>query len=330
MSTSQVPATAHLTGRRTFLTTAGIAAAGLGAFGLATPNLASAQAADPANANLLRRPSRRRDADILNFALNLEYLEAEFYLRALGITDGLAGNTSGRGDEGAVTGGKAVTFTNPNVEAYAREIAADERAHVLFLRQALAGAAVARPAIDLETSFTTAARAAGLIAADATFDAFANDVTFLLAAFIFEDVGVTAYKGAAPLLLDRGVLEAAAGVLAVEAYHAGTVRTTLFALRDTEVAPGLTVADAVQRISDLRDALAGPDQDDDQGIVGDGETDAVDGDDGDDDVANIVPTDANGIAFSRTPRQVLNIVYGSPDSPTKGLFFPNGVNGTIR
>ena len=330
MSTSQVPATAHLTGRRTFLTTAGIAAAGLGAFGLATPNLASAQAADPANANLLRRPSRRRDADILNFALNLEYLEAEFYLRALGITDGLAGNTSGRGDEGAVTGGKAVTFTNPNVEAYAREIAADERAHVLFLRQALAGAAVARPAIDLETSFTTAARAAGLIAADATFDAFANDVTFLLAAFIFEDVGVTAYKGAAPLLLDRGVLEAAAGVLAVEAYHAGTVRTTLFALRDTEVAPGLTVADAVQRISDLRDALAGPDQDDDQGIVGDGETDAVDGDDGDDDVANIVPTDANGIAFSRTPRQVLNIVYGSPDSPTQGLFFPNGVNGTIR
>lgn len=330
MSTSQTPASSHVTGRRSFLTTAGIAAAGLGAFGLATPEFAAAQAADPANANLLRRPSRRRDADILNLALNLEYLEAEFYLRAVGQNDGLAGNISGKGAQGDVTGGKPVTFTNPAVEAYAMEIAADERAHVLFLRTALAGAAVARPAIDFEQSFTTAARAAGLIPADATFDAFANDITFLLAAFIFEDVGVTAYKGAAPLLLDKGVLEAAAGILAVEAYHAGTIRTTLFALRDTEVAPGLTVREAVQRISDLRDALAGPEVDDDQGVVGDGLSNDDNGDTGDGDVANTVPTDANGLAFSRTPRQVLNIVYGSPDSPTKGLFFPNGLNGTIK
>ncbi len=330
MSNSQSPASSHLTGRRSFLTTAGVAAAGLGAFGLATPEFAAAQAADPTQANLLRRASRRRDADILNFALNLEYLEAEFYLRALGITDGLAGNIDGKGTPGDVTGGKAVPFTNPNVEAFARELAADERAHVLFLRQALGGGRVARPAIDLELSFTTAARAAGVIAPDATFDAFANDVTFLLASFVFEDVGVTGYKGAAPLLLDKGVLEAAAGILAVEAYHAGNLRTNLFALRDTEVGPGMTVAEAVQRISDLRDALAGPEADDDQGIVGDGATDAVDGDVGEDGMANIVPADGNGLAFSRTPRQVLNIVYGSPDSPTQGLFFPNGVNGTIK
>ena len=327
MSTPQNPTSRRLAARRSFLTTAG-AVAGLGALGLASP-FAAAQATDPAQANLRRRASRRRDADILNFALNLEYLEAEFYLRALGITDGLAGNTAGRGDEGAVTGGRAVDFMDENVAAYAREIAADERAHVLFLRSALGAAAVARPAINIGDSFTTLAVVAGIIPATETFDPYLNDLNFLLAAFVFEDVGVTAYKGAAPLLLDRGVLEAAAGILAVEAYHASNIRTVLFARRAEEVAPGITVAEAAQRISDLRDQLEGP-TDTDKGIVGDGAADPDGVDTGEDDVSNIVPADANGIAFSRTPRQVLNIVYGSASNPTEGLFFPNGVNGTIQ
>ena len=266
-------------------------------------------------------PSALNDADVLNFALNLEYLEAQFYLYAA-TGSGLASNLlDGRGTQGQVTGGRQVNFTDPLVAQYAREIASDERAHVAFLRSALGTAAVAQPAIDIGTSptgaFSSAARAAGLIGAGQSFDPYANDNNFLLAAYIFEDVGVTAYKGASPLISNKTFLEAAAGILAAEAYHAGLVRTVLY--RKGLQAPALI--DASEAISNARDSLDGA-SDLDQGVrprstpFGEG--------------SNVVPTDANAIAFSRTTGQVLNIAYLTAMSTTGGGFFPNGVNGNIR
>jgi hypothetical protein len=239
------------------------------------------------------------DTAILNFALNLEYLEAEFYLRAT-TGQGLSSvDTSGTGHSGTVVGGSMVPFTTPAIQQYANEIAMDELAHVRFLRSALGDDAVAEPHIDLMASFDTLAQAAGL---GPSFDPFASEQNFLLGSFIFEDVGVTAYHGAAPLVKNKTVLSAAAGLLAVEAYHASEIRLLCFQL-------GLI--DPTTKISALRAALSGAA--DDQGLVLDG-------------VANIVPTDSNSLAFSRSIRQVLNIVYGSPNARS-GLFFPSGING---
>ena len=167
---------------------------------------------------------------------------------------------------------------------------------------------MSQPDIDLKTSFTAAARAAGLIKNNQTFDPFANENNFLLGAFIFEDVGVTAYKGAAPLIDNTTYLEAAAGILAVEAYHAGIVRSSLYQ-------KGLFTE--VKKISDVRDAVDGS-SDDDQSLRSSGKH------------ANLVPTDANGLVYSRTPANVLNIVYLTPAQVTKGGFFPAGVNGEIN
>ncbi len=258
------------------------------------------------------------DADILNFALNLEYLEAQFYSFAA-FGQGLpAASLAGTGNRGGVTGGRQVTFRDPIVRQYAVEIARDENAHVEFLRSALGRSAVAQPAInisgDVNGAFSAAARAAGLVGPGQAFDAYANDENFLLAAFIFEDVGVTAFKGAAPLITNKTFLEAAAGILAVEAYHASIIRTTLYG--KGMQTPSLKLIQATEAISNARDSLDGP-TDLDQGVAMIG------------DASNIFPSDANGLAFSRTGGQVLNIVYLNNKAVSQGGFFPAGVNGNI-
>ncbi|WP_296950553.1 ferritin-like domain-containing protein [uncultured Massilia sp.] len=260
------------------------------------------------------------DTDILNFALNLEYLEAQFYSYAVFGTGLSASLLGGTGTQGVVTGGRAVPFKDPLVAQYAKEIAQDEVAHVGFLRKALGSAAVAMPAIDIggtdpNGAFSSAARAAGLVGAGQAFDPYASDENFLLGAFIFEDVGVTAYKGASPLISNKTFLEAAAGILAAEAYHAGLVRTVLYAKGLST--PSLRTSAGA--ISDARDSLDNA-ADVDQGI-----TTA-----GDDTVSNIVPLDKDGIAFSRAPGDVLNIVYLTRESVTMGGFFPKGANGLLN
>src|ERR1700728_101489 len=181
------------------------------------------------------------DADVLNFALNLEYLEAQFYLYAatgsgLATADTMAPSSyTGKYTEGTVTVGEAaqVPGLTSAQQDILNEIAFEEQTHVQFLRSALGSAAVPMPDIDL--SFFGPLALAAAITTQATgsgsFNPFSSFDYFLVGAFIFEDVGVTAYAGAAPLISPAGVtagyLTAAAGIMAVEAYHAGYVRTSL-------------------------------------------------------------------------------------------------------
>ncbi len=283
------------------------------------------------------------DAAILNFALNLEYLEAAYYLAAVGrlgelpgydpdkiqLPDGYTGTDPNESLYMPDAGLKPQTITKvtEQVGNYANEVAQDELSHVLFLRTALqsVGAPVADlPVLNLSSSFVAAVTAAASLAEGdlgfdpAAFNPFANDVFFLSGAFIFEDVGVTAYKGAARFITNKDFLEAAAGVLAVEAYHASLIRTFLYT-SDRRVDfryGGIDIFATVKAISDARDSLDG-DTDLDQGIVNGPNGSKV----------NIVPADENAIAFSRTPLQVAKIVQLNPDAANLDVsFFPEGLS----
>jgi hypothetical protein len=321
--------------RRRFIKLAGGAAASAGALSL----LAACDSTDddnqptptPSPTPTPTPTTAQADVDVLSFALNLEYLEGNYYsFGALGT--GLPSSiTGGIGTQGNVTGGRQVAFTDPSVRAYMREIASDENAHINFIRAQLGSSAIAQPAINIDGSatgaFTAAALAAGVITAGQTFDPYASDENFLIGAALLSDVGVTAYKGSAGLLVSKTVLEASAGILAVEAYHVGLIRSVLYR-------KGLTVATDrtnLDKIAAARDALdgnvtsAGPPAvfaNDDQGLSPVTINGGL--------ASNVVVSDSNGIVFGRTAPNVLNVVYQNKAAVSSGGFFPAGVNGNIK
>jgi hypothetical protein len=229
----------------------------------------------------LEAQSTFTDFDILNFALNLEYLEAEFYTFATtGQSIAQAGLTvTGSGATGPTTGGSQVALTGAAL-AIAMEIAKDEQTHVKFIQTAIAslgGTAIAKPAINLG--------ALGI--------GFSSLSSFLTLARAFEDIGVTAYGGAAPLITSKVVLGYAARILAVEAFHAGNIRL--------QIAQGSVQTTAL----DGADHIPPP-----SGTL-------------------YFPTDNNALTEVRTPQQVLYLAYGGANL-TSGGFFPSGVNGLFN
>jgi hypothetical protein len=298
--------------RRQFLAAAGLAgAAAMGSF-----------AGSPSKAAADGGSSGYCDNDILNFALNLEYLEAEFYSYAVSGSGIPESDTTGVGDNGrpskpgTVSGGAQVPFSNKAIQDYAIQIADDELLHVTDLRQLLGNNAVAMPNINIGTAFTEAAVAAGIISEGETFDPYENDDNFLLGAFVFEDVGVTAYHGAAPLLQNSIYLSDAAGILAVEAYHAGNIRTSIV----VQSASNASLITDANKISALRAAA--------DGTRPYGHETPLTDSQGHYQVVAADPTTA--IAFARSFAEVLKIVYLGNAPGKGGGFFPNGMNGLIR
>jgi len=128
------------------------------------------------------------DVDVLNYALTLEYLEAEFYRQ-----------------------GNAANLVTGKEATYLAKIGADENAHVSAITatvQKLGGTPVAAPAVDFGNSF-------------------GSRDSFLKTGHTFENLGVQAYLGAAGFIKDKAVLQAAAGIFGVEARHAAIIGNLL-------------------------------------------------------------------------------------------------------
>lgn len=251
----------------------------------ATAVLGAASIASKTNAQTPTPSTDITDVDILQFALNLEYLEAEFYTYAVSgrSIDKFGVGIDGDGTPGATTGGSQVIFNNNTipVQNIMEELAFDERAHVTLLRGALTAAGVkpvAKPAINLS----------GL------GFGFGGQVDFVIVARILEDIGVTAYAGAAPLITSKAYLGVAAQILAVEAFHSGNIRLIIAQNRYNT-----TKVDGV-------DVVPPPSG------------------------ARFFATDDNALSAVRTPAQVLYLAYGLKANATGGGFYPAGFNGKIK
>ena len=147
------------------------------AVGALNNKFAWAKAADFAN-----------DVEVLNYALTLEYLEAEFYRQ---------GNSAG------LLSGKE--------KKYLEQVQADEDSHVATIRDTiskLGGSPVAAPGVDFADSFDSREK-------------------YLTVSHTFENTGVSAYLGAAGFIEDKAILQAAAGIFGVEARHAAIVGNLL-------------------------------------------------------------------------------------------------------
>lgn len=264
----------------------------------------AASTAFPLNEAVAQQAESSTDIDLFNFALNLEYLETDYYLRGLGMTvDEVFGTSFGA----PVKGGRKVRFSNPAREGMIKNIAGNEVAHINFVRAITGSQAAQRPPIDMDAGFAAVAAAAGL----SNFDPFGNEIDFFLGGMLFEDVGVSVLKGSARKLRSLTLRESAAGLLGSEGYHMGAIRSVIYKMGD----PARSRAAA---ISEFRDRLDGP-QDLDQPPIKVGA------------MANITPANQNGIALGRTPEHALNIIYGNPARGVMaGGFYPEGFNGRIR
>ena len=238
--------------------------------------------------------------DILNFALNLEYLEATFYSYITQGTDLPGSVLTGAGIISNAPG--KLTFTGTNATQITDMLNAiyfDELNHVKDLIALLGSSVIARPAINLGAGGTITATNA------------------LSIARTLEDVGVTAYAGAIAQF-NGANLTVASQILAAEGAHAGSLR--LVSIQNPTIAAYFQ-ADALDvkpfDPGSAATAAAGP--------TSSGGFFTTAG------TANASSATPAGFAFTRTTSQVLSIVYGSSAAGTSaGGFFPNGVNGAIR
>ncbi|KAL2341634.1 hypothetical protein Fmac_009574 [Flemingia macrophylla] len=267
-------------------------------------------------------PPKFSDVDLLEFALNLEYLEAEFFLfGALGHgLDKVAPNLTGGGPP--PFGAKLVHLDKVAKDVFL-QFAYQEVGHLRAIKNRVKG--FPRPLLDLRAS--TIAKLMDTAfgqTLNPPFDPYANSLNFIIASYAIPYVGLTGYVGANPLLQNATSRKLVAGLLGVEAGQDAVLRSMLYERKAQLVQPyGVRVAEFADRISELRNKL-GKAGVKDEGITvhrKQGAEGRVRG--------NILAGDKYSLSYARTPQEILRIVYGSGDEHVPGGFFPKGGNGRI-
>ncbi|XP_057806110.1 desiccation-related protein PCC13-62-like [Salvia miltiorrhiza] len=262
------------------------------------------------------------DVDLLEFPLNLEYLEAEFF------SWGAFGRGLDAFEPNLTKGGppplgvKKANLT-PLIEDIIAQFAFQEFGHLRAIQQTVSG--FPRPLLNLSAaSFATVMNSAVGKALVPPFDPYASDINYLLASYVIPYVGLTGYVGANPKLISPISKRLVAGLLGVESGQDAVIRALLYQRAMTKVHPyGYTVAELTDKISALRNKL-GDAGIKDEGLIVEPSAGAEGRIAG-----NVLAGDENSLAYDRTPEQILRIVYASGKETQPGGFYPKGASGNI-
>ncbi len=238
-------------------------------------------------------------SDVLNFALNLEYLEANLY--SLVTTGNPVPATLQGPTPGTIAGSPGQLTLDATTMALFQALASDELNHINDLRTAitsLGATPISMPSLNYAAKGAVTTQAQ-LLATTRQFTALGN----------------SAYAGAAQFLVSNtAVLTVAAQILGAEGQHLGAVNYQC-------ITQGVSASFSTSSTSylDAYDQPPNPTQYFTVFVTG-----------------NATNSPA-GLAPARTTTQDLAVVYGqttaattTPPKPVPGGFFPNGVNGTIQ
>lgn len=268
-------------------------------------------------------PVPAMDADILNFALNVEYFECEFFMGALygaGL-DKFAPHLTGGGPPPI---GLEIANLDPPTRDIVLQFGLQEIGHIRAIQETVKDP-IPRPQLDLGVKawakFFEEALGYRL---SPPFNPYANSVNYVIAMYCIPYVGLTGYVGGNPNITSHTAKRLVAGLLGVEAGQDAVIRYWLYERGHLQVYPyTITVAEMTGKISNLRNCL-GKTGIVDEGVIVPKELGAEGRVNG-----NILSADTNSLAYIRTPGEVLRVLYGTGNESIPGGFYPLGANGRI-
>ncbi|KAI4326467.1 hypothetical protein MLD38_031780 [Melastoma candidum] len=262
------------------------------------------------------------DADLIHVAMNLEFLEAEFFLYgAFGKgLDSIAPYLA-KGGPPPVGGQKAEL--DHLVWSIIAEFAYEEVGHVRAIYERVGG--IPRPLLNIsKESFADVFDVALGHKLVPPFDPYASSIHYLLASYLLPYVGLTGYVGAIPHLSNYTTKDLVGRLLGVESGQDAVIRTLLYERAFDKVEPyGVTVAELTNKLSWVRNEL-GKCGLKDKGVIVPKEL----GPEGKLET-EVLSSGKNELAYSRTPQEIFRIVYGSGNEHVPGGFYPHGGNGRI-
>nr|XP_043640070.1 desiccation-related protein PCC13-62-like [Erigeron canadensis] len=266
--------------------------------------------------------SLKSDTNLLEFPLNLEYLEAEYFLfGALG--KGLDSVQPDLADGGPSPIGAKQANLSPLIKDIILQFGYQEVGHIRAIKSTVKG--FPRPLLNLSTeAFATVINNAFGSPLSPPFDPYANDINYLISCYIIPYVGLTGYVGANPKLRSPVSRKLVASLLGVESGQDAVVRTLLYERKREKVVPyEMTVAEFTNKISQLRNKLGN------KGLKDEGLTVPIKLGAEKNIEGNVLAGDEDSLAYGRTPEEILRIVYGSGNEKMAGGFYPKGGDGAI-